>query len=124
VLLGSLAMALFLAGSKYCDRCKKYYKNKILKSFNVEKFDAYVENINKNIKNGLSLKKSIEEIEDRDNKVNKYGQIEILFCPDCHDGYLLIKFFAVDSRGESNEISELQQTLTLDQVVTIELARK
>lgn len=124
VLVGSLGMALILASSKYCDQCKKYYKNKILKSFDLEKLDTYVENINNTIKNGLSLKKSIEEMQDRDRKLSKYGQIEVSYCPDCHHGYLLINFFAVNSSGESEEIEELRQVLALDQGVVIELAKK
>lgn len=124
VLLGSLAMALFLAGSKYCDKCKKYYKNKVLKSFDLEKFDEYVELINKNIKNGISLKKSINEFKGYDSKDKKYGQIELLYCPSCHDSYLLIKFFAIASNGESKEITDLQQTISLEQGVSIELSKK
>ena len=96
----------------------------MLKCFNVEEFDTYAENINKNIKNGISLKKNIEAIEDRDSKSKKYGQLEVQYCPNCHDGHLFIKFFTVDSRGESNEISELQQSLMLNQGVIRELAKK
>lgn len=124
VILGSLAMALFLADSKYCDKCKKYYKNKVLKSFDLEKFDEYVEIINKNIKNGISLKKAINELKGYNSKDKKYGQIELLYCPSCHDSYLLIKFFAIDSNNESKEITDLQQTISLEQGVSIELSKK
>lgn len=123
VILGSLAMALFLADSKYCDKCKKYYKNKVLKSFDLEKFDEYVEIINKNIKNGISLKKAINELKGYNSKDKKYGQIELLYCPSCHDSYLLIKFFAIDSNNESKEITDLQQTISLEQGVSIELSK-
>lgn len=124
VLIGSLAMTLGLATEEYCDRCKKYYKNKILKNFDIENIDEDFDNINKNIKNGISLKKVIQEIKNTEGKVKKYGQMELSYCPVCHDGYLLIKFYILDSSGDFNEISNSQQILKLNQGVVMELARE
>lgn len=124
VILGSLAIALFLADSKYCDKCKKYYKNKVLKNFDLEKFHEYVEIINRNIKDGVALKKAINELKGYNGKDKKYGQIELLYCPTCHDSYLLIKFFSIDSNSGFKEIKDLQQSISLEQGVSIELSKK
>ncbi len=110
VLIGSLGMSFFLIG----DKCKKYYINKEIKSFYLEKYETYVDNINKTKEDGVLLKNTISEIENRVSKTKKYGKIVILYCPICFDGYLQIKFFALDTEGEFNEVPDTQQTLQLE----------
>lgn len=124
VLLGSLGISLYLGNIKYCDKCKRYYKDKILKKFDVEKYDVYARNINKSMNDGVSLKKVINEINEKDNKEKKYGQIELLYCPGCFEANLLIKFFVINSKGEFDEILNMEQIILLEQVVAKELSKK
>lgn len=121
--LGGLATALFLVGSEYCEKCKKYYKYKVLKTFDLENFDEYAKDINKNIENGILLKEAIDAFKNDIPENKQYGQIELTYCPDCYNGYLLFKFFIKNPQGEPKEIIEMRQTILLGSKVTMEISK-
>lgn len=117
VILGSIVLVLLFSDLKYCDNCKRYYSNKVLKSFNVEDFDKIAENLNKNLKDGSKIKNLIAEIKEKDTKADKFGNIEIDFCPKCHSGSIIIKFFTVGKKGDTDEVTDMRQEIMLNQTV-------
>ncbi len=123
VIIGSLGMWWIFSDFKYCDNCKKYFKNKNFKNFDLSDFDSIVEEINKNLKNGVKLKKTIEKIKGRDLNEKTYGDIWVLYCPNCHEWYLVFKFFKI-LKDEIKEISEMKQQITLEKNVVLELIKK
>ncbi|NQU78052.1 hypothetical protein HQ544_05130, partial [Candidatus Falkowbacteria bacterium] len=123
-LVGSLALALIFADSKYCDKCKKYYKNKTLKSISLEGFENTVKEINENLKDGNKIKSTIENAKEKEGKKSKYIDIALSYCPNCYDGSLIFKFFAVNSKGEPSEVSDMRKEVSINQGVIMELVKK
>ena len=66
VLLGALMAKLLLTDSRYCDRFKNYYKDRVLKKFGLEKFDKHIKILTKmweeedfNMKQEISLERGV-----------------------------------------------------------------
>jgi len=126
VVVGSSLAAMLLGKAPYCNTCKKYYKRKTLKHFdvgNLEVLEVIVKKIENKIEDGPSLKRYVEDIKERDNKEDKYGELEILYCTSCYDGSLIIRYVEVDSKRGSGGTDELMKTFALNQDVVKELAR-
>ncbi|MBP2024156.1 ribosomal protein L44E [Clostridium punense] len=93
-IIGGLTVGSTVVGDKsYCDKCKKYMKEKKLYDFTYSSFDNEVMALEK------ALQKTKEEFDDfikQERPFEEYGEPYITavltYCPVCKDGFINLKF--------------------------------
>lgn len=100
--------------NKECERCNKYYRTKILFSFD-SKDENYINGLvdNMNAGDGLPFTNKIGS-----KSINKeeFSQIIINYCPQCYDGKLIIKSYIYDKKKKEQYVRASKE-IKIDNVV-------
>jgi hypothetical protein len=113
--LGGIGGGLVMLGDKkYCQKCKKYKKEKELFKFDVDEYEAVVGKLGEAITDIPKLNKLSKETKLKDEKVNAYAEVDLEYCPTCFDSYLLIKVMKLNSDSAFEEVQKFRQTIEVN----------
>ncbi|MCU0328697.1 MAG: hypothetical protein MUE53_06870 [Chitinophagales bacterium] len=113
VVIGALAIMLFLSSQKYCETCEKYYLEKVLKRFKPINLEDIVNRMNQNLGDGISLNQEINQLSPINKEDKTYGQLDLEYCPKCHKANFVFKFFEKNAKGVPNEINDFRNTIEI-----------
>ncbi|MFA7676259.1 MAG: hypothetical protein WCY28_02520 [Candidatus Shapirobacteria bacterium] len=117
-ILAGAGVGLVMVGDrKYCDKCKRYTEQKELLKFNVDQYEQVILELTKSINNPSALKKSIEKLALKEEKVIAFAQVELQYCPNCYESCLIIKIMKLNSKSEFEELKEFRQFLPLKEEI-------
>ncbi len=117
--LAGAVMGLVIIGNKrYCQNCKKYTKEKNLFRFDVDQYEKIVKELAGSIDDLPKLRGIIKNTKLKDDKVNAFAQVDLDYCPNCHDSQLHIKVMKRDSNGSFEEVDKFRQTIRVKEIIS------
>lgn len=116
-LAGAVVGLTIVGDKKYCQKCKKYNKEKELFKFEVEKYEEVVNKLVNSIEKPSALKEIISTYGmKKDAKVTAFAQVDLDYCPTCDDAKMHIKVLKLDG-DNFQEVGKFRQTIPVSQVV-------
>lgn len=117
ILAGAGVGIIMVGDRKYCDNCKRYTEQKELFKFNVDQYEQVILELTKSIDSSSALKKDIEKLALKEEKVIAFAQVELQYCPNCYESCLIIKIMKLNSKSEFEELRDFRQILPLKEQV-------
>lgn len=112
--LAGVLVGFAIAGNKrYCEKCKKYTKGKILFKFDPDRYEEILNSMIAAANNSIVLQKIIAETKLSKEKPDAYIQVEIDYCPDCHDSLLVTRVFKQNAKKEFEELTKFKQSIQI-----------
>ena len=109
-LVGGLMVGSLLVGDRrYCERCQRYMKDKLLFNILPDQFDDKLQRLNVALRSAHDLRALIET-ESATKAEEGHVQTTISYCPMCYEGFLLLKAMRKTTDG-FEELKELRQTI-------------
>jgi hypothetical protein len=119
-LVGGLMIGSLLVGDRrYCERCQRYMKDKLLFSILPDQFEDTVQRLNAALQSGHDLR-ALVETESATKIKEGHVQTTISYCPMCYEGFLLLKAMRKTTDG-FEELKEHRQTIRVSGVVAREV---
>lgn len=109
---GAVVGLVVVGDKRYCEKCKKYTKEKELFKFDVDdQFEDAVSDLTSAVDNISALQKIIKNTKLKTDKVNAYAQVDLEYCPNCHDSRLLVKLMKLNSDSNFEEVMKFRQSI-------------
>lgn len=114
---GAAVGLVIIGDKKYCKKCKKYTKEEKLFKFDIDQYEDNVNNLISAIDNLNELKNIIKNTSLKDDNPNIFGQVDLEYCPSCHDSHLLVKVFKLGSNKNFEEVSKFRQSIKIKEYI-------
>lgn len=112
--LGGIGVGLAMLGDKeYCQKCKKYKKEKELFKFDVDVYETILQNLAESIDDTVKLQSLIKNTKLKEEKVKAYASVELHYCPSCFDSTLQVKVMRIGSNSSFEEVQKLRQVFAI-----------
>jgi len=112
--LAGVCVGLVIVGDKrYCENCKKYTKEKELFKFDIDQYEDSVRDLADAVDDTKALQEIIKTTHLKEEKVNAFAQVDLEYCPNCHDSRLLVKVFKLDSNNGFEEVAKFKQIIKI-----------
>jgi len=113
-LLGSTIGGGILSERKHCARCQRYMREWTLFSVILDNLPATVSALDNVLTSGVQYREFIKRVPSLVPPITEpHARFDMVYCPRCYEGFLLIRFMRKKSDGSFEEVENYRKTIAL-----------